>query len=109
VETFLALLLANNKMKMNTRLKKGQHGWITQEILDFVYYNGEVSYKEMDVHYQTVCQGKPEYSRSSSFNHHLESLVKPSSRRRCRRYLIKGSNGKYTVGFAFTATDILTK
>lgn len=94
---------------MNTRLKKGQHGWITQEILDFVYYNGEVSYKEMDVHYQTVCQGKPEYSRSSSFNHHLESLVKPSSRRRCRRYLIKGSNGKYTVGFAFTATDILTK
>ena len=94
---------------MNTRLKKGQHGWITQEILDFVYYNGEVSYKEMDVHYQTVCQGKPEYSRSSSSNHHLESLVKPSSRRRCRRYLIKGSNGKYTVGFAFTATDILTK
>ena len=92
-----------------TRLKKGQHGWITQEILDFVYYNGEVSYKEMDVHYQTVCQGKPEYNRSSSFNHHLESLVKPSSRRRCRRYLIKGSNGKYTLGFAFTATDLLTK
>lgn len=94
---------------MNTRLKKGQHGWITQEILDFVYYNGEVSYKEMDVHYQTVCQGKPEYNRSSSFNHHLESLVKPSRRRRCRRYLIKGSNGKYTIGFAFTATDLLTK
>jgi hypothetical protein len=92
-----------------TRLKKGQHGWITQEILDFVYYNGEVSYKEMDVHYQTVCQGKPEYNRSSSFNHHLESLVKPSSRRRCRRYLIKGSNGKYSIGFAFTATDLLTK
>lgn len=94
---------------MNRRLKKGQHGWITQEILDFAYLSGEVSYKEMDVHYQTVCQGKSEYNRSSSFNHHLESLVKASRRRRCRRYLVKGSNRKYTVGFAFTASDLYKK
>ena len=91
---------------MNKRLKKGQHGWITQEILDFVYLNGEVSYKEMDTHYLVVCQGKPAYQRSSSFNHHRVSLIKPSTKRRCRRYLVKGSNGKYTVGFAFTASDL---
>lgn len=91
---------------MNNRLKKGQHGWITQEILDYVYFNGEVSYKEMDTHYQTICQGKPEYTRSSSFNHHRVNLINPSSRRRCRRFLIKGTTGKYTVGFAFSATDL---
>ena len=91
---------------MNTRLKKGQHGWITQEILDYVYFNGEVSYKEMDTHYQTICQGKPEYTRSSSFNHHLVNLTNPSSRRRCRRFLIKGTNGKYTIGYSFSATDL---
>lgn len=91
---------------MNKRLKKGQYGWITQEILDFVYLNGEVSYKEMDTHYQTVCQGKPKYNRSSSFNHHRVNLIKPSNKRRCRRYLVKESNGKYTVGFAFTASDL---
>ena len=94
---------------MNRRLKKGQHGWITQEILDFVYLSGEVSYKEIDTHYLVVCQGKPAYQRSSSFNHHLESLVKPSRRRRCRRYLVKGSNRKYTVGFSFTASDLYKK
>lgn len=91
---------------MNKRLKKGQHGWITQEILDFVYLNGEVSYKEMDTHYQVVCQGKKVYQKSSSFNHHWVSLTKPSSKRRCRRYLVKGPNRKYTVGFAFSATDL---
>ena len=91
---------------MNKRLKKGQHGWITQEILDYVYFNGEVSYKEMDEHYQVICQGKPEYTRSSSFNHHLVNLTNPSVRRRCRRYLVKGTNGKYTVGFTFSATDL---
>jgi hypothetical protein len=91
---------------MNRRLRKGQHGWITQEILDFVYLNGEVSYKEMDTHYLMVCQGKPSYQRSSSFNHHLVNLTKPSTKRRCRRFLIKGTNGKYTVGYAFSASDI---
>jgi hypothetical protein len=93
---------------MNKRLKRGEHGWITQEILDFVYLNGEVSYKEIDTHYQVVCQGKPAYQRSSSFNHHRVSLIKPSTKRRCRRYLIKGKgrNGKYTIGFAFTSTDL---
>jgi hypothetical protein len=91
---------------MNRRLKKGQHGWITQEILDFVYLKGEVSYKEMDTHYLVVCQGKPAYQRSSSFNHHRVNLIKPSNKRRCRRYLVKGSNRKYTIGFAFTAADL---
>jgi hypothetical protein len=94
---------------MTRRLKKGQHGWITQEILDFVYLNGEVSYKEMDTHYLMVCQGKPAYQRSSSFNHHLVNLTTPSTKRRCRRFLIKGTNGKYTVGYAFSSTDLLTK
>jgi hypothetical protein len=83
---------------MTNQLVKGQHGWITQEILDFVTSKGEVSYKQMDIHYQTVCQGKLEYNRSSSFNHHLESLIRPSTKRRCNRHLIKGSNGKYSVG-----------
>ena len=91
---------------MNKRLKKGEHGWITQEILDFVYLNGEVTYKEMDTHYQVICQGKPAYQRSSSFNHHRVSLIKPSIKRRCRRYLVKGTNGKYTVGFVFTSADV---
>ncbi len=91
---------------MNRRLKKGQHGWITQEILDFVYLNGEVSYKEMDTHYLVVCQGKPAYRRSSSFNHHWVNLTKPSKKRRCRRYLIKESNRKYTIGFSFTTADL---
>jgi hypothetical protein len=104
---------------MNRRLKKGQHGWITQEILDFVYLNGEVSYKEMDTHYLMVCQGKPAYQRSSSFNHHLVNLTKPSTKpvsythltlpttkRSCRSFLIKGTNGKYTVGYAFSSTDL---
>ena len=91
---------------MNKRLKKGQHGWITQEILDFVYLNGEVSYKEMDTHYQVVCRGKQAYQKSSSFNHHWVNLTKKSSKRRCRRYLVKGSNRKYTIGFAFSATDL---
>lgn len=91
---------------MNTRLKKGQHGWITQEILDYVYFNGEVSYKEMDTHYQTSCQGKPEYTRSSSFGQHLVNLTSPSYRRRCRRYLVKGINGRYTIGFVYAASDL---
>ena len=91
---------------MTRRLKKGQHGWITQEILDFVYLNGEVSYKEMDTHYLVVCQGKPAYQRSSSFNHHLVNLTNPSTKRRCRRFLIKGTNGKYTVGYAFSTADL---
>jgi hypothetical protein len=91
---------------MTRRLKKGQHGWITQEILDFVYLNGEVSYKEMDTHYLVVCQGKPAYQKSSSFNHHLVNLTNPSTKRRCRRFLIKGTNGKYTVGYAFSTTDL---
>ena len=91
---------------MTRRLKKGQHGWITQEILDFVYLNGEVSYKEMDTHYLVVCQGKPAYQRSSSFNHHLVNLTNPSTKRRCRRFLIKGTNGKYTVGYAFSTVDL---
>jgi hypothetical protein len=91
---------------MNRRLKKGQHGWITQEILDFVYLNGEVSYKEMDTHYLVVCQGKPAYQRSSSFNHHLVNLTNPSTKRRCRRFLIKGTNGKYTVGYTFSTADL---
>jgi hypothetical protein len=84
---------------MTKRLKKGQYGWITQEILDYAYFNGEVSYKEMDAHYQIQCQDKPEYQRSSSFNHHLVNLRKSNTLRRCSRYLVKGDNGKYTVQY----------
>jgi len=78
-------------------LVEGQHGYVTQSILDFVQLNGPVRYRDMDRYYLTRIQGKPD-QRSSSFNHHLESLVQPKNRR-CGRYLRKGSNGLYTVHY----------
>ncbi len=78
-------------------LREGQHGYVTQSILDFVQLNGPVRYRDMDRYYLTRIQGKPD-QRSSSFNHHLESLVQPKNRR-CGRYLRKGSHGLYTVHY----------
>lgn len=76
-------------------LEKGQHGYVTQSILDFVQLNEPVRYRDMDKYYLTQIQGKPD-GRSSSFNHHLQNLIVPKHRR-CSRYLCKGSNGLYTV------------
>ncbi len=82
-------------MNKLTPLIKGQRGWITQSILDFAQLYGPIRYRDLDRFYLTVCQGKPD-GRSSSFNHHLVSLVKPVNRR-CGRYLSKQRDGLYIV------------
>jgi len=92
-----------------SRLKEGQHGYITQSILDFVQLNGPVRYKTMDEFYQVELRGQLNYGRSSSLNHHLENLIVPKRNRRCKRYLVKRSDGLYVIGHIFTGTDLIKK
>jgi hypothetical protein len=82
------------------KLQKGDWGYITQSILDFVEQKGEATFTEMKTYYDVVLRGYPKMIEGGSFIHHLQQLrnTKNVSGRRCNRILYKSMiNGKYKV------------
>lgn len=83
------------------KLQKGDWGYITQELLNFVERNNTVSFSYLKAYYDIVLRGNTTIQKGGSFTHHLQALTKliNAQNRRCRRYLVKDSNdGKYLIG-----------
>lgn len=83
------------------KLQKGDWGYITQELLNFVERNNKVSFSYLKAYYDIVLRGNTTIQKGGSFTHHLQALTKliNAQNRRCRRYLVKDSNdGKYLIG-----------
>lgn len=82
------------------RLQKGDWGYVTQSILDFVEQNGKVTFTEMKRFYDVDIHGYSSEYSGGSFIHHLHALrsVVNARNRRCGRILVKDMNdGKYIV------------
>lgn len=80
------------------RLEKGDWGWITQSILDFVETRKSVTFTQMKEYYDVTLRGNKTIIEGGSFIHHLHSLTAliNAQHRRCGRYLVKRSDdGKY--------------
>ena len=83
------------------KLQKGDWGYITQELLDYVESKNRVSFTELKAYYDIVLRGNTTIQIGGSFTHHLQALRRliNAQNRRCRRYLVKDSNdGKYIIG-----------
>ena len=83
------------------KLQKGDWGYITQELLNFVERNGRVSFSYLKAYYDIILRGNTTLQKGGSFTHHLQALSRliNAKNRRCRRYLVKDSNdGKYLIG-----------
>lgn len=82
------------------KLQKGDWGYITQELLDYVESKNRVSFTELKAYYDIVLRGNTTIQKGGSFTHHLKALTKLSNvgNRRCNRLLVKHKNdGKYIV------------
>ena len=82
------------------KLQKGDWGYITQELLDYVESKHRVSFTELKAFYDIVLRGNTTIQKGGSFTHHLQALTKLSNagNRRCNRVLVKDMNdGKYLV------------
>jgi hypothetical protein len=88
--------LYNNK---SYQLKKGDWGYIAQELLDYTYLCNKVSFSQLKSHYDIVMRGNATIQKGGSFIHHLHSLIdmRNAIGRRCGRYLYKDTDGKYKV------------
>ena len=78
------------------KLEKGDWGYITQSLLDYVQQKGTATFTEMKTYYDVVLRGKPKIEMGGSFIHHLQALtkVKGAFNRRCKRLLVKDDNNK---------------
>jgi len=85
------------------KLVKGEWGWVGQELLDFVECNAGgvlangVRFTDMQNYYQLKIRGFSDKERGGSFIHHLHNLKRQDPKRRCGRYLVKGSDGLWRV------------
>lgn len=81
------------------RLQKGDWGYITQSLLDYTYLCNKVTFSQLKRHYDITLRGNTTIQQGGSFTHHLQALVKRDNaeNRRCGRYLVKGTDGKYSI------------
>ncbi len=90
------------------KLVKGEWGWVAQELLDFVECNSGgvlgngVRFTDMQNYYQLKIRGFSDKERGGSFIHHLHNLKRQDAKRRCGRYLVKGSDGLWRVNYCST-------
>ena len=97
---FLRKMMLEKYQDKSYKLQKGDWGYVTQSILDFVEQKGRATFTEMKTYYDVVLRGKSQMENGGSFIHHLQSLVKIVNvyNRRCKRLLVKDMNdGKYFV------------
>ena len=83
------------------QLQPGDWGYITQSLLDYTYLCNKVTFTQLKQHYDVGLRGNTTIQTGGSFIHHLQSLVKRTNaeNRRCRRYLVKGTDGKYQIAY----------
>lgn len=89
-------------MNMSYKLQKGDWGYITQELLDHAYLCSNVTFTKLKTFYDVSLRGNMTTQKGGSFIHHLHSLLNKDNAkgRRCGRYLVKGTDGKYyTVNY----------
>jgi len=83
------------------RLQKGDWGYITQSLLDYAYLCNKTTFTQLKQHYDITLRGNTTIQKGGSFIHHLQALVKRDNaqHRRCRRFLVKGTDGKYQISY----------
>ena len=83
------------------QLKKGDWGYITQSLLDYTYLCNKVTFTQLKRHYDITLRGNSGLQKGGSFIHHLQALIKRDNaeNRRCSRYLVKGVDGRYEIGY----------
>lgn len=84
-------LMREKYLNKNQKLVKGDWGYITQELLDFVDKNGAVTFSQLKAFYDVCLRGKPKMENGGSFIHHLQAItnVHNARNRRCGRMLTK--------------------
>lgn len=84
-------LMRDKYLNKTKKLVKGDWGYITQELLDFVDKNGSVTFSQLKAFYDVCLRGFPTIQKGGSFIHHLQALRnKDNARnRRCGRMLTK--------------------
>ena len=85
----------------SVRLQKGDWGYIAQELLDHAYLCSNVTFTKLKTFYDVSLRGNMTTQKGGSFIHHLHSLLNKDNAkgRRCGRYLVKQSDGKYSVNW----------
>ena len=85
----------------SVRLQKGDWGYIAQELLDHAYLCSNVTFTKLKTFYDISLRGNMTTQKGGSFIHHLHSLLNKDNAkgRRCGRYLVKQSDGKYSVNW----------
>jgi hypothetical protein len=85
----------------SVRLQKGDWGYIAQELLDHAYLCSNVTFTKLKTFYDISLRGNMTTQKGGSFIHHLHSLLNKDNvkGRRCGRYLVKQSDGKYSVNW----------
>ncbi len=85
----------------SVRLQKGDWGYIAQELLDHTYLCSNVTFTKLKTFYDVSLRGNMTTQKGGSFIHHLHSLLNKDNAkgRRCGRYLVKQSDGKYSVNW----------
>lgn len=85
----------------SVRLQKGDWGFIAQELLDHAYLCSNVTFTKLKTFYDVSLRGNATIQKGGSFIHHLHSLLNKDNvkGRRCGRYLVKGTDGKYSVNW----------
>ena len=83
------------------QLQPGDWGYITQSLLDYTYLCNKVTFTQLKRHYDITLRGNSGLQKGGSFIHHLQALVKRDNaeNRRCSRYLVKGVDGRYEIGY----------
>jgi hypothetical protein len=68
-------------------------------LLNYTQSKTVISFKELKEYYDIVLRGNSTIQNGGSFIHHLQALVKRDNakNRRCGRYLVKTSYGKYHI------------
>jgi len=96
------------RLSRGEKLVRGEWGWVGQELLDFVECNSGgvlgngVRFTDMQNYYQLKIRGFSDKERGGSFIHHLHNLKRQDPKRRCGRYLSKGSDGLWRVSYCST-------
>jgi hypothetical protein len=88
-------------MNKSYKLQKGDWGYITQSLLDYAYLCNKTTFSQLKQHYDITLRGNTTIQKGGSFIHHLQALVKRDNaeNRRCRRFLTKGTDGKYQITY----------
>jgi hypothetical protein len=97
---FLRKMMLEKYHDKSYKLQKGDWGYVTQSILDFVEQKGRATFTEMKRFYDGDIHGYYVGYSGGSFIHHLHALrsLKNARNRRCGRILVKDMNdGKYIV------------